>query len=577
MKIKSKKNNKININQKSFYFEDYFEGNLKQKRITKDSISNDRIYILFFSFLSLIFILSIKIIFLSIQEPQFSEIKNNSLNFKPLRRDFIDRNGIIISRNIKAYHAAVKPNLIKDKNNFLLNVKINFPNISTHRIKKKLSEKKYFYLKKRLTNEEKNKLWKMGEKGIIFEPYQTRIYPHARLYSHILGQIDNDNYGISGVEGFFDRELKNLKKINEPIALSIDTNIQYFIKEELEKAMEDFQAKGAAGLLMNSRTGEVLSLVSLPDYDINMREEISDKMFTNKITKGLYELGSVYKTFTVALALDQKLLEPETKIKNITNKVKCSIHEIKDIHQFPKIMSVEDILIQSSNIGALKIARKIGEDKYRNFIRKLNLLNTPNLELDEVGSPKKIDWKKCKLETVSFGHGIMTTPLQIATAYAAITNGGYMIKPTLKKQTNLAPDGLERIITEETSAQINKILRKVVTDENGTASLANIFGYDVAGKTGTAQNYQNKKININTFVSVFPSIKPKYVLLIMLDDPKPAPHIVYNYRGKMIKVNRNEAGWNAVYVSGKIIKKIGPILAINNDEVYNNHVAKKTN
>ena len=148
MKIKSKKNNKININQKSFYFEDYFEGNLKQKRITKDSISNDRIYILFFSFLSLIFILSIKIIFLSIQEPQFSEIKNNSLNFKPLRRDFIDRNGIIISRNIKAYHAAVKPNLIKDKNNFLLNVKINFPNISTQRIKKKLSEKKYFYLKK---------------------------------------------------------------------------------------------------------------------------------------------------------------------------------------------------------------------------------------------------------------------------------------------------------------------------------------------------------------------------------------------------------------------------------------------
>jgi len=576
MTKKKSKKKFSDVNQKSFYFEDFIETNLKKKNLFKSQISEDRIYVLFFVFFCLISIFSFKIIFISFQDPQFLDFKKT--NFTSLRRDIVDRNGVLISRNIKAYHAAVRPNLIKDKKNFLLKVKINFPEISQARLKKGLSSNKWFYLKKRLTDVQKNKLWMMGEKGIEFESYQSRIYPHADLYSHILGQIDDDNFGVSGVESYFDKELKDFKKINSPLKLSLDTNIQYLIHKELKKSMKDFQAKGAAGILIENTTGEVLSLVSLPDYNINLRKVISDKKYINKITKGLYELGSVFKTFTVALALNEGILDFDSKIKDISNIYKCSIHEIKDIHQFPKEMTVEDILIQSSNVGALKIARKIGKEKYKTFLHDLNLVDTPDFELDEVATPLKLDWKNaCKLETVSFGHGIMTTPLQVAAAYGTITNGGFAVKPTLKKNKEKYTTGNKKIISFSTSKKMNKLLRKVVTDEKGTASLANVFGFEVGGKTGTAQNYQRKNENINTFVSVFPSSHPKYVMLILLDNPKPAPHIVYNYRGNKVKVNRNEAGWNSVYVSGKIIEKIGPILAINNNELYTNHVVKKSN
>jgi cell division protein FtsI (penicillin-binding protein 3) len=185
---------------------------------------------------------------------------------------------------------------------------------------------------------------------------------------------------------------------------------------------------------------------------------------------------------------------------------------------------------------------------------------------------------KCKLETVSFGHGITTTPLQAATAYASLTNGGYMINPTLQLGKYSSYENRDSIVSNKTSSQINKILRKVVTEKEGTASNANVFGYEVGGKTGTAKNYKNDNKNINTFISVFPSSKPKYVLLVILDDPKGAPHLIYNYKGRATRnVSRTEAGWNSVYVAGKIIEKIGPILAINNNEVLNTHVVKKNN
>ncbi len=575
MKKRQKKNKNFNASQESFYFDDFLETNQKQKKKSKSCISEDRIYSLFFFFLCLILIFSIKMTLVSLQEPRFLEIKKNDLNFLSLRRDIVDRNGVIISRNIESHHAAIKPNLIKEKINFALNIKLNFPEISQENLKRNLKKNKYFYLKKRLTDEEKYKFWYMGEKGIILENFQSRIYPHGSLFSHIIGQTDNDNYGISGVEKFLDKELKNLKKIHDPIKLTLDTNLQYLIKNELEKGMEDFKANGAAGLLMDVNSGEVLSLVSLPDYNINLRNNISDKNFTNKITKGIFELGSVFKTFTVALALNENLFEPETIIKNIPNKVKCSKYEISDIKKFPNNLSVEDVLIRSSNIGTLTIARKIGEDKFKKFLKNLNLLNTPELEVEELGTPLSFKWNKCKLETTSFGHGITTTPLQAASAYASIVNGGHIIKPTILLSKAKTPSSKKQIISEETSSKMNGILRKVVTDKEGTASLANIYGYQVAGKTGTAQKYGKEKENINTFISIFPAQNPKFVLLVMIDDPKPAPHIIYNYRGSLIKVNRNEAGWNSVYVAGKIIERIGPILAINSEEVYNNHVVKK--
>jgi cell division protein FtsI (penicillin-binding protein 3) len=578
--MKNKKNNKNFIlqSQKSFFFDDFFETNQRNKKLNESKIYNDRLYILFSFFFSLILIFSISIFSISIQESNFQGYKKSDYNYSLLRRDILDRNGQLMARNIDSYHAAIKSNLIKNKENFILNIKLNFPETSIVELKKKLKNKKRFYLKRRLTEDERSKLWSLGEKGIITELFQRRVYPHGQLYSHVLGQIDDDNYGISGIENYFDRELRDSQKITEPLVLTLDSNIQFLIKTELKKAMEDFQTNSAGAVLMDVNNGEVLSLVSLPDYNVNVRNNISDIKYMNQITKGVFELGSVFKTFTVALALEENILSPETMINNIPDNVKCSIHNIGDIHDFPESLSVEDILIRSSNIGSLMIAREIGEPKFKNFIEKLGLLKVIDFELEELGQPHSFKWEKCKLETVSFGHGITTTPLQAAAAYASITNGGYKIKPTLLAGKNYKFENRDSIISNKTSDQINKMLRKVVAEKRGTASNANIFGYEVGGKTGTAKNYVNSKKNINTFISVFPSNKPKYVLLVILDDPKGAPHLVYSYKGKPVtNISRTEAGWNSVYVSGKIIEKIGPILAINNNEVHNTHVVKKNN
>ena len=573
---RKKKKKILNLNQQSFFFEDYLTTNQKLEKDKKIITSEDRVYLLFFSFFSLILIFSLKIIFISFQDPNFIETTNNNFNNTPIRGDIVDRNGVLLSRNITAYHAAIKPSLIKDKKKFILKIKLAFPEFDSQKLIKNLNQKKYFYLKKRLNNVEKEKLWKFGEKGIIFEPFQTRVYPHANLYSHIIGQTDYDNYGISGVENFYDKYLRNRKNLKKPLKLSLDTNIQYIVKDELDKAVNLFDATGAASIVMDADNGEVLSLVSLPDFNINKRDDVRDKIYMNKITKGVFELGSIFKTFTIALALDEKIVTPNTKVKNIKKNIKCSIHKISDIKKFPETMTVEEILIQSSNIGTVKIARKIGKDKYKEFLRELNLLNSPKFELDEIGSPIPFNWNKCKLETISFGHGITTTPLQAATAYASLINGGKLIIPTLEKDKN---NGItfNRIISEKTSIELKKILRKVVTDEKGTASLANVFGYKVSGKTGTSQYYDDKNKNINTFVSFFSVSSKNYILLVMLDNPQVATNLVYNYRGLKIKGTRNEAGWNAVYSAGKIIEKIGPILAINNKEIPIQHVVKKTN
>ena len=569
--MKKKRKNNFNLNQKSFYFENYIDPNFEKKK--KSFISDDRIYILFFSFLSLIIIFSIKIISVSIQENNFYNFKKNYGYFSPLRRDIVDRNGVLLSSNLISHHAAIRSNLVKNKEKFLINLKILFPKTDTKKIKQNLETKKQFYFKKRISIEEKNKLWSLGERAIVFEPIQTRVYPHAALFSHILGQINDDNIGISGFERYLDVELKNKSKINEPVILSIDSNIQYILKTELEKSLKTFDAIGAAGILIDSSNGEIISLVSLPDYNINIRQNIFEKEFSNKITNDIFELGSIFKTFTVALAIENGIVEANTIIKNIPEKVKCSVHEIGDIKKFPKDLSVEDILIRSSNVGTVKIARQVGKEKFINFINKTDLMNRPSIQLSELGQPLSFEWEKCRLETVSFGHGITTTPLQAATVYAAIANNGLKVRPTLiKNEINTLN---ERLISETTSHQLQKILRKVVTDENGTASLADIHGYSVSGKTGTSQSYNNKK-NINTFVSFFDiDEKKKYTLLILLEDPKIAKNLIYDYRGQKIKAFRNEAGWNAVYVAGKIIEKIGPILAINKEEFQSKNVVKK--
>ena len=575
MKKKFKKNKNLNTNQKSFFFEDYLETNKKNIFLKKNNIFQDRIYLLFFLFFSLILIFGIRIIHVSLNNVNFYHSEKNSKNFSLNRRDIVDRNGELLSRSVKSYHAAINPKLIKNKNNLLIKLRINFPDLPIKKIEREIKKGKYFYLKKRISQIEKEKLWSLGEKGIIFEPFQSRIYTHANLFSHLIGQVDYDNYGVSGIEGYFDKELKDKKLIDVPLKLTLDTNIQYLISKELNNSLNIFNATGAAALLLNVENGDILSLVSLPNFNINMRSDLKDKKYINKITKGVYELGSIFKTFTLAIALDNKIITPKTKIKDIPNSIKCSKYKISDIKVFPKILSAEDILIRSSNVGTLMIARKIGEEKFKQFINETNLLKSPNLQLEEVGNPIKFNWNKCKLETVSYGHGITTTPLQATVTYGSLVNGGKIITPNLIKGKSKKSG--KRLISEETSENINSILRKVVSTKEGTASLADIEGYNVGGKTGTSQNYLNKNESLNTFISVFPSQKPKFALLVMLENPQVAKDLIYNYRGIKIKGTRNEAGWNSVYVAGQIIKKIGPILAINNKDFKHQYVVEKIN
>ena len=243
--------------------------------------------------------------------------------------------------------------------------------------------------------------------------------------------------------------------------------------------------------------------------------------------------------------------------------------------EHPKNLSVEEILIRSSNVGSVVLAKKVGEKNYKEFIEKTRLTKSPKIELEEVGAPHNLKWNKCKLETISYGHGITTTPLQATALYAAMSNGGKLISPSLIKDRKI--EKKTKIISVDTSNKLSSILRKVVTSKNGTASLADKNGYYVGGKTGTAESYGDKKNRINTFISVFPTHRPNFTLFVMLENPKINKDLIYNYRGVKTKAPYNTSGWNSVYVAGKIIEKIGPILAINNKEFTDLYVAEKFN
>ena len=572
-----KKKTKKIAKQKSFFFEDYTESQIivKNKNNNLVKISLNRITFLFFIFLSLILIFGIKIIYLSLSPEKNFFSENISKNLLVNRRDIVDRNGTIIARNIDIYSAGARPQLVKNKKKFLINLKLIFPELDSKRIEKGLNNGKFFYIKKRLTENEKTKLWLLGNKAIVFEKKQFRIYPQKNLLSHILGQIDDNNIGVSGVEKFFDQDLKNEAFLNSSLVLTLDLNLQHLIRKELINAQIDFNAIGSAALLMNVDNGEILSLVSLPDYDLNKRISINEDIYTNKITKGVYELGSVFKTFTLAAGLENNVIDSNTIFENLEKKIFCAGREISEHDELPKNLSAEQILIRSSNIGAVRIAQKMGVKKYKEFLNTLELFKKIDFDLEEIGTPLPFRWGKCKLATASFGHGITTTPLQLARAYAILGNGGYQIKPNiLQKKINSNVQKKQIISSSKTSNTINSILRKVVVNKEGTANFANIKGYEIGGKTGTALKSINgiyTKKKFNTFVSLFPASRPKYVLLVILDEPKSAPDFVYEFSNgyKHTGEKRNTSGWNTVVVTGKIIKKIGPILAINNLQASN--------
>ncbi len=554
-----------NNNFERIILEDYENEFSFKKNKSNLNIIFNRIAFIFFIFLIICLIYSVRVFYLGSLNSKIDT--NNTYPVKSnYRAGIIDNKGNFLVKSVRTIDIGINPNLVKDKKKLLINLKLIFPNKDFTQIKKKFYQKGFFYLKKKVNQEQYEKLRLLGEKSIIFEEKLSRVYPQENLFSHIIGQIDDDNKGISGIEKFYDYELKSRK---EPLKLTVDTYIQFLIREELLKFQEIFKSVGSAAILMNVNNGNIISMVSLPDFNLNKREDIKDIKFINRASKGVYELGSVFKTFTFAAGINEKEIEPKTLFEDLPKSLKCAGRPIREYdNEMPSDLTAEEILIRSGNIGSVRIAQKIGIEKFKSFLEKIGVLNKIEFDIEEVGQPLPFKWGKCKLATSSFGHGITTTPLQLAKGYAIISNGGYDIKPTLIKKNDFQKINKNKILNDGVSDAINPILRKVVSTKEGTAQFANIEGYEVGGKTGTAQKTKEggySKSKVNTFAAIFPTSKPKYVLIVLLDEPKPNKDYIYNYKDgsgwKYKGTAYNTAGWTSVEVAGKIIEKIGPILA----------------
>ncbi len=536
-----------------------------KKNNSKLNISFNRISFIFFIFFIIFLIYSIHLLHLGSRKVKNNFQNNDDVSLNNLfRANIVDRNGAYLVKSISAIDIGISSQKVIDKKKLILNLKYIFPDKDYEKIRFNLENKKFFYFEKKVSSENFEKLMQLGDKSIQAEEKLIRIYPEKNLFSHIIGQIDDNNNGISGLEKTLDKNLKDSKKT---ISLTLDKDIQFLIREELIKFNKIFNTKGSAAILMDVNNGEIISLISLPDFNLNKRKKISDVNFINRATKGVYEFGSVFKTFTLAAALNEKIIEPDTEFYDLPKSLACAGFQIREYDEkIPSNLTAEQILIRSGNIGSVRIAQKIGEEKFKTFLTKVGILGEIDFEIEEVGKPIKFNWGKCPLATASFGHGITTTLLQIVKAYSIIVNGGFDVNPTLIKKDETQKK--DRILSDDVSRKILPILRKIVSNKEGTANLANVNGYEIGGKTGTANksyegNYSNKKIN--TFVSTFPISNPKFVLAVMLDEPEINKNYIYEFRdGSEFKLKgspRNTAGWNSVEATGHIIEKIGPILA----------------
>ena len=545
------------INEKKILLNDYNSEFSYNENKSNIRISFERIAFIFFVFFIIAFIFSSKVILLSLEDKVF---KKKILKKENFRSSIIDKEGNILAKAVPVINIGINPNLVIDKEKLLITLKLLFPKKN---FQKQMYDKKFFYVQKKISQEKLEKIILLGDKSFIQEEKIARIYPNGELFSHVLGQIDDNNNGISGLEKTFDYELTTSRN---SLTLTLDTDLQYLIREELLKSKYIFQNIGSAAILMDVHTGDILSMVSLPDFDLNKREKINDLKFINRATKGVYEFGSVFKTFTIAAGINYGVIKPETEFKELKKRIVCAGNSISNYDdKIPSNLTAEEILIRSVNIGSARIAEKIGIDNYDKFLQAIGILTNISFDIEEVGETQMGRWGKCKLLTVGFGHGIATTLLQLTKGYSIVSNGGFEISPTLIKKNNYKKG--KRILNKEVSKIINPILRKIVSTEEGTAGFANVKGYDIGGKTGTADiaaigGYSKKKIN--TFASVFPAPKPKFALVVMLDEPKANKEFIYHYRdGRApFKGNwRNTAGWTTVWITGQIIEKIGPILA----------------
>ncbi|MDC3203868.1 penicillin-binding protein 2 [Candidatus Pelagibacter sp.] len=553
---KSKSNLTIEYNENDF---------IQQKKKTGLNIQFNRVAFIFFIFFLIYTIYSIHLIKLGTRFSKVEKINTSLINERLYRADIVDTNGNYLAKTVNSIDIGLKTSDVINPKKLLLSLNLIFPNKDFDEIEKKMKQKKFFYLEKKVSEKNYEKLMKLGDKSLKPEEKVLRIYPQKNLFSHIIGQIDNDNIGISGLEKSLNELLIKSRK---PIKLTVDKDLQFLIREELIKYQEIFKSKGSASILMDIHNGNILSIVSLPDFDPNERQNLTDVNYINRVTKGTYELGSVFKAFTFASALNEKLIKPETEFLNLPKSINCYGFPIREYdNEIPSDLTAEQIFVRSGNIGSVRIAQKVGPEKFKSFLEKIGVLSDIQFDIEEVALQKNYNFGKCKLATASFGHGVATTILQLAKGYAILSNGGYDIKPTLVKNNLKKNAKKKRLLNKGVSEQVVNALRKIVSTEEGTAKFADVEYFEIGGKTGTADQPKDgaySEAKINTFASIFPTSNPQYVFIVMLDTPQKAKDYYYKYRhrkGGWKGTLYNTAGWTSVEVAGKIIDKVGPILA----------------
>lgn len=511
-------------------------------------------------------------------EPQAS---TNDARIVAGRANVTDRNGVVLATNLVTNALYAQPPMMIDPARAATELAAIFPDLDAEKLKADFTGKrKFLWIKKKISPEQMQLIHDIGEPGLQFGPREMRLYPNGKLASHVMGGASfgregvhsAEVIGVAGVEAQFDSYLRDPANGGAPLALSIDATLQNATRRVLYGGMKLMNAKGATAVLMDAHSGEVLTLVSLPDFDPNARpapvqgQDASESPLFNRAVQGVYELGSTFKIFAAAQAIDLRLANPSTMI-DTKGPLEWGRFRIRDYEKHEDEMSVNDVIVHSSNIGTARIAMEIGEHRQKEFLRSLGLFDATPLEIVEARGAKPLlppNWSEISTMTVSYGHGMAASPVHLAAAYATMVNGGRLVKPTLLRQIGQAES--EQIIKPETSALVRKMLRAVVSD--GTASFAEVPGYEVGGKTGTADKpkptggYYKDRV-IATFAAAFPMSDPKYVLVVTLDEPS-------ENSGKR---PRRTAGWTAVPVAAEVIRRIAPLLGLRPDMRLGDHPA----
>lgn len=468
------------------------------------------------------------------------------------RADIVDRNGILMATSLNTASLYANPRLVIDPEQAALRLSTALPGIDIKATEKKLrSDRGFIWLRRHLTPRQQYAVNRLGIPALNFQREARRMYPLGPLASHALGFTDIDNKGLSGIERYFDKELRTRQK---NLTLSIDVRVQHVLERELGLAMKKFSAIGAAGLVMDVNTGEIVAMSSLPGFDPNQAGNIDQGVRFNRTTLGVYEMGSTFKIFTTAMALDAGTVTLRGGY-DATDPIRIARHVINDYHAKKRWLSVPEIFMYSSNIGAVKMALHVGIAGHKRFLGRLGMMKPVQVELSETGTPLSPNrWREINSMTISFGHGLAVSPLHLVAGVSAIVNGGIYRTPTLiRRKPEDIPAG-KRVVSEETSLKMRRLMRLVV--ERGTGRKAAAPGYLVGGKTGTAEKVSGRgykqKALISSFVAAFPMHAPRYVVLAMLDEAK----------GTKETFGFATGGWVAAPVVGAVVRRIAPVLGL---------------